>query len=500
MGHEPGCPRVQTTEGMVEGRWRSQMAEFRGLPYARPPVGNLRFVSPAPPARWEGTREAIEFGPPPPQSGPVQTESVQQTEWLTLNVSTPDPGSAGLPVIVWIPGGAYITGVGSDPAYDATRLCRTGVVVVTINYRVGVEGFAHLEGAPANRGLLDQIAALEWVQRNIGWFGGDPSQVTVAGQSAGAGSIAALLAMSSARELFQQATAHSVPGSHITPALAEQVTSELAQRLGVSPTADAMGDVDPWRLADALTAFNGELAVDPARWGRLAQMGVAVCPVIDGQVLPEDPWSALHSGRADGIDLVVGHTRDEFRLFSVMAGRAGTFTDAETRAALDVWAPKPHGAADYRSAFCEAAASELLETVESDALFRMPSLHLAKANTAAGGTSYLFELCLTATALDGILGACHSLDVPLAFGTLDSPTGKGVFGAAPSPAARRVSQEIGEAWARFVAIGDPGWPVYRDEQRLTRVLDAMSATVPYPEEFSRQIWENSPPTPFDITG
>lgn len=500
MGNRPHYPRVQTTEGTVEGRWRSGMAVFRGLPYARPPVGALRFAAPAPHPHWEGRREAIEFGPPPPQSGPVQTASAQQTDWLTLNVSTPDPGAAELPVMVWIPGGAYITGVGSDPAYDATRLCRAGIVVVTVNYRVGVEGFAHLEGAPSNRGLLDQIAALEWVQRNIGRFGGDPSLVTAAGQSAGAGSIAALLTMSSARGLFRQAVTHSVSGNHITPALAEQVTSELAQRLGVTPTADAMGAVDPWRLADELTVFNGELAADPARWGRLAQLGVAVCPVIDGQVLPEDPWSALHGGRADGINLLVGHTRDEFRLFSVMAGRAGTFTDAEAGAALDVWAPRPHGAAGYRDFFSEAGASELLETVESDALFRMPSLHLVQANTAAGGTSYLFELCLTATGLDGNLGACHSLDVPLAFGTLDSPTGKGVFGAVPSPEALRVSEELGEAWARFVASGEPGWPVYRAEQRLTRVLDATSATVPYPEEASRQIWESSPPTPFDITG
>ncbi|MFF9483190.1 carboxylesterase/lipase family protein [Streptomyces sp. NPDC014733] len=487
-----------TAEGVVEGRWRSGRAEFRGVSYARPPVGGLRFAAPAPPGSWDGTRQAADFGPLPPQSGPVQAESAHGDDWLTLNVSTPDPGATGLPVLVWIPGGAYITGVGSDPAYDAARLCRAGLVVVSVNYRVGVEGFGHVAGAPANRGLLDQIAALAWVQRNIVRFGGDPSLVTVAGQSAGAGSIAALLTMRPARELFRRAIAHSVPGNHITPALAREVAAVLAGRFGVAPTADALRDVDPWHLADELTAFGGVLAADPVRWGRLARLGVPVCPVVDTDVLPQTPWSALAGGRADGIELLVGHTRDEFRLFSVMAGRWGTFTDDDAQTALDLFAPKPHGAAAYRAAFPGATAGELLETVESDALFRMPSLHLAQANMMAGGTSYLFELCLASTTSSGVLGACHSLDVPLAFGTWDSPAGRGLFGDVPGPAALRVSQEIGDAWVRFAGTGDPGWAAYRPDRRLTRVWDAESVTVPFPEEASRQIWEGHTPAPFDI--
>ncbi|MEU3711038.1 carboxylesterase/lipase family protein [Streptomyces catenulae] len=498
MGAAADHPRVGTAEGVVEGRWRAGRAEFRGVSYARSLVGGLRFAAPAPPGSWDGTRQAAEFGPVPPQSGPVQAESAHGTDWLTLNVSTPDPGAAGLPVVVWIPGGAYLTGVGSDPVYDAARLCRAGLVVVTVNYRVGVEGFVHLAGAPANRGLLDQIAALEWVQRNIGRFGGDPSLVTVAGQSAGAGSVAALLTVRSARGLFRRAVAHSVPGSHITPALAAEVAAALAGRFGVAPTVDALSEVDPWRLADELTAFGADLAGDRGRWGRLAQLGVAVCPVVGTDVLPETPWSALAGGRADGVELLVGHTRDEFRLFSVMAGRYGSFTDDDARRALDLFAPGPHGAAAYRAASPGASASELLESVESDALFRMPSLQLAQANAVAGGTSYLFELCLASTTSGGVLGACHSLDVPLAFGTLDSPTGRGVFGDVPGPAALRVSREIGAAWARFARTGDPGWAAYHPERRLTRVLDTESATVPYPEEVSRQIWEGQAPVPFDV--
>ncbi|GGY07061.1 carboxylesterase/lipase family protein [Streptomyces hiroshimensis] len=506
-------PCVRTTEGVVRGRLRQGHAVFRGIPYARPPVGALRFAAPAPPAPWEGTREAAEFGPSVPQSGPARaippegaegvegvedTDDTEGMDWLTLNVCTPDPGAAGLPVLVWIHGGAYIAGASSDPMYEPAALAGAGLVVVSINYRVGAEGFAFLEGAPANRGFLDQIAALQWVQRNIAAFGGDPGCVTVAGQSAGAGSVAALLTMKAARGLFRRAVAHSVPGNTCTPALAEQVTAALADRLGVAPTAAALSGVGPQRLADELSALGADLSGHHESWGRLARTGVAVCPVVDGEVLTETPWSALAGGRASGTELLVGHTRDEFRLFSVMSGRRGTFTDEDARTALDLFAPAPDGADAYRAAYPRATAEELLETVYSDALFRMSSLQLAQANAAAGGTSFLFELQLPSPAFGGALGACHSLDVPLAFGTLDSPTGRGLLGDRPAPEAVAVSREIQQAWVRFATTGDAGWAAYVPGRHLTRVLSAESTTSPYPEEASRRIWEGRAPSPFDL--
>ncbi|MFF4529320.1 carboxylesterase/lipase family protein [Streptomyces sp. NPDC001407] len=491
-------PTARTTEGVVRGRRRAGHAVFRGIPYARPPVGDLRFAAPAPPPAWEGTREAAEFGLAVPQAGPVGVSPADGTDWLTLNVCTPDPGAAGLPVLVWIHGGAYIAGASSDPMYDPTALAGAGLVVVSINYRVGAEGFALLEGVPANRGFLDQIAALHWVRRNIASFGGDPGNVTVAGQSAGAGSIAALLTMRPVRGLFRRAITHSVPGWHCTRALAEQVTATLAGRLGTAPTAAAFSDVDPRRLADELTALSAGLPGNRASWGRFSQAGIAVCPVVDGDVLPETPWSALTAGRASGAELLVGHTRDEFRLFSVMTGRLGTFTDEDARTALDLFAPAPDGAGAYRAARPAATAEELLEAVYSDAFFRMPSQQLAEANAVAGGASFLFDLRLASPALGGILGACHSLDVPLAFGTLDSPAGKQLLGDRPSPEAVAVSEELRRAWVRFASTGDPGWAPYRPDQRLTRVLDAESETVPYPGQSSRRIWEGRHPAPFDL--
>ncbi|MFF0866891.1 carboxylesterase/lipase family protein [Nonomuraea sp. NPDC003560] len=493
-------PRVRTAEGVVQGRRRQGHAVFRGIPYAQPPVGALRFAAPAPPHRWDGTRQAAEFGPPVPLSLPVEVGPPRGTDWLTLDVGTPDPGAAGLPVLVWLPVGGYVSAVSSDPMYDPAALAGAGLVVVTVNCRVGAEGFALLDDAPPNRGFLDQIAALEWVQRNIAAFGGDPSRVTVAGQSAGAGSVAALLTMKPARGLFRRAIAHSAPGLHSTPALARQVTAALADRLGAAaPTAAALRDIAPWRLAAELTSFNAALHEHRESWGRLTGTGTALCPVVDGEVLPETPWSALTGGRAGGIELLAGHTRDEFRLFSVMSGRQGGFTEQDARTALELLAPRPHGARAYRAGFPQAGPEELVETVYSDALFRMPSQQLAEANAAAGGTSYLFELCWTAPALGGALGACHSLDVPLAFGTLDSPIGAQLLGDEPAPEAVALSRELREAWVRFVTTGDAGWAAYRPDRRLTRVLDAEPATLPYPEEVSRRIWAGHSPAPFDLS-
>ncbi|MER5615100.1 carboxylesterase family protein [Streptomyces sp. NPDC002215] len=493
-----GQPRARTAQGLVEGCRRGRHAVFRGIPYAQPPVGPLRFQAPAPVEGWDGTRQATDFGPVVPQAGPTAERSVGN-DWLTLNVSTPALGTAGVPVLVWIHGGAYIAGASSDPMYDPAALTGAGLVVVSINYRVAAEGFLLVEGAPANRGLLDQIAALEWVQRNIAAFGGDPDQVTVAGQSAGAGSIAALLTMEQAHGLFRRAIVHSVPGSLCTRALAEEVADALAGRVGATPDAEALSGIDPLHLAGELTDLGVGLPDHRESWGRLAQTGVAVCPVLDGMVLTETPWRALTGGRTDGTELLVGHTRDEFRLFSVMMGRLGTFTEDEARTALDLFAPAPDGTDAYRAAHPQATPEELLELVYSDALFRMPSLQLAQANQAAGGTSYLFELQLAAPASGGVLGACHSLDVPLAFGTLDSPAGRYLFGDRPTSEVSAVSRELQRAWVRFATTGDPGWPAHRPERRLTRVLDIESKTLPYPEDASRQIWERHDPAPFDLT-
>ena len=488
---------VRTASGTVRGERAEGLTVFRGIPFAQPPVGALRFAAPQPPQPWDGVRDAVEFGPAPPQSGPLRALGAADrtgTEWLTVNVWSPDPGATRLPVLVWIYGGAYMSGSSGDPLYDASLIARQGVVVVTFNYRVGAEGFAQLGGAPANRGLLDQLAALHWVQRNIAGFGGDPEQVTLCGQSAGAGSIATLLTMPLAAGLFRRAIAQTVPGTYFTPALAADIAAALAARLGAAPTAAGLAAIDPQRLADEVDLLSSDMPAHADRWGNVALL---FSPVVDGERVPDVPWRALKDGRAAGVELLAGHTRDEFRLFPVLAGSRGKITEEDAATALRIFAPG--GEQAYRSRYPHVSAEDLFELVHSDMMFRMPGLHLAEAHIAAGGTAFLYELCWPSPALGGALGACHALDVPLLFGTFSSSGSRMLLGEEePSAEALTLAAEIRRAWTAFATHGDPGWPAYRADQRLTRLLDADSSTAPYPEEASRQIWDGHEFDPFDL--
>jgi para-nitrobenzyl esterase len=480
----------------VRGRNEGGLAVFRGIPFAQPPTGPARFAAPRPTRPWDGVREAFSFGSPPPQSssyGPAPAPA--DDDWLTVNVWTPEPDSeARRPVLVWIYGGAYKVGSADAPGYDGGRLAREGdLVVVTFNYRTGVEGFAQLDGAPANRGLLDQVAALTWVRDNIAAFGGDPDLVTVFGQSAGAGSVAALLAMPSAVGLFRRAVAQSVPGIYYSPPLAADIAGVIAAELGLRATATDLSAVDPVRLVAAADTVERTLGKSAHRWGKVAQTVALFAPVVDGDVLPATPWQALASGAARQVPLIAGHTRDEFRLFLAMGGQLGAVSDERAAQALRVLGPGRDGEHAYRAAFPGASAERLFELVNTDWLFRMPTLGLAEAQAAGGGTAYLYELSWAAPANGGILGACHGLDGPLVFGNLDEGFASRLIGPPPVPAAEEVSAQFRTAWTRFAATGDPGWPAYDPRERLTRVFDLPPAVTAYPEETSRRLWQDQPP-------
>ena len=333
-------PEVRASAGRLRGGWEAGVAVFRGIPFAEAPVGALRFAAPRPARPWSGVREAVSYGPPPPQTTAFGMDALARTaagdDWLTINVWSPEPGpGAGLPAMVWIHGGAYTIGMSSLPEYDGGRLARDGgVVVVTFNYRVGVEGFALIEGAPANRGLLDQIAALEWVHDNIRAFGGDPDRVTIFGQSAGAGSVAALLAMPRAAGLFGRAVAQSVQGTFFSPELAADIALSCAAELGLRPTAADLAAVSPGRLAAAGEAIGATMTQRAQRWGQVAYRRIPFSPVVETEALPVTPWRALADGVGRNIELLVGHTRDEQRLFSALDGRLGRVTEEQAETAL----------------------------------------------------------------------------------------------------------------------------------------------------------------------
>jgi para-nitrobenzyl esterase len=483
-------PVVRTAGGLIRGRrdpGQHGIAAFRGIPFARPPVGDLRFAAPRPARPWDGVREAAAYGPPPPQSAyaltsaPAPAPGADPDDWLTVNVFTPDPGAAGLPVMVWIYGGAYRSGSSSLPGYDGTPLARQNVVLVTFNHRVGVEGYAHLPGVPANRGLLDQVAALHWVRENVAAFGGDPDRVTVFGESAGAGAIAALLVMPAAAGLFRRAVAQSVPSTFFAPALAADITAAIADQAGLPATAQAFAAAAPGRLTAAADAVRpGDHA---GRWGPVAYTPTPFSPVVDGEVLPAAPWRSVATGAARGIDLIIGHTRDEYRLFMHIFGLRGKVTD---EMAGDALAGLAGGASAYRAAYPGADPETLFELVHSDWLFRMPTLHLAQAHAAAGGRTFLYEFRYPAAVAD--LGACHAIDVPLVFGSFES-LGQLLFGPEPPAGAVALGKTMREQWAAFAADGDPGWPAYAPGRRLTRIFDDPPDVAGYPEEESLHLWD-----------
>jgi para-nitrobenzyl esterase len=322
---------VRTTSGAVRGTTRDGVYGFLGIPYAAPPFGPRRFAAPQPAGPWDGVRAATEYGPTapkPPYAPPYDVllpePQIPGEDCLNLNVWTPDPGGTGLPVFVWIPGGAFVNGSGAVPVYDGATFARDGVVCVTINYRLGVDGFLQFpDGGPANRGLLDQVAALRWVQDNIAAFGGDPGRVTVGGESAGAMSIGCLLAMPSAEGLFTRAVLQSGAGHHaLTAATATRIGGYLAERLNLPPERAALAGVPLPDLIAAQQAIAQEpfQAPNPARWGEVAVNLMAFEPVIDGEVLPDLPIRRIAAGSARDIAVLVGANRDEHRLFLVPNG------------------------------------------------------------------------------------------------------------------------------------------------------------------------------------
>jgi para-nitrobenzyl esterase len=479
-------PVVRIAGGAVRGRHEGGVAVFRGLPFAQPPVGDLRFAAPRPAPPWDGVRDAAEFGPPPPQSRltpmPVlpTASTADPGDWLTVNLWSPSLGSQEkLPVMVWIYGGGYRSGTAAQAIYDGTRLAERGVIVVTFNHRVGVEGFAQLPGRPANRGLLDDVAALHWVRENIAAFGGDPDNVTVFGESAGAGAVAALLVMPSAIGLFRRAIAQSFPGTFFTPALAADITEAIATAAGLPATAEAFAAASPDQLAASADAV---VTGDHPRWGPVSLTSVPFSPVIDGEVLPTTPWQALASGTARNVDLLTGHNRDEYRLFLELSGLRGKITPELAGQAMDVLVPGD-GEKAYRTAYPDADAEQLYELVFSDWLFRIPTLHLAQAHAAGGGGTFLYELVYPA----GALGACHGLDVPLVFGAAGELGF--LLGQEPPAAATALGDLMRAEWTAFAATGDPGWQAYAPGRRMTRIYDAEPDVAPYPEVASMHIWD-----------
>ncbi len=511
---------VETSFGLLRGSESNGIRSFKGIRYARPPVGANRFRPPAPPDAWTGIRDAVEFGPAAPQYalpwfGWISAAGVEPgDDCLSLNVWTPGCDAARRPVLVWIHGGGFMVGAGSTGVYDGRDLARRGdVVVVTINYRLGALGYAHLkfglgEGfeQSSNLGVRDQIAALEWVRDNIDRFGGDPGNVTVFGQSAGAMSIGALLGAPRARALFHRAICMSGAADHvIEPEQAERVARTLVERLGgPAPTQLAYGRIPMERMLQAQRETMNEL------WDFRSMM--LYLPTVDGDVIPEQPLDAIRRGAAADIPLMIGATLDEWRLFRLIdpgpfglreSDLVGRFADALG----DDFSRAPKAPAAV-GAFREALERRNGQTRPSDVwgafqtarVMHLPATELAEAQHAGGGTSYSYLFTWRPPAMRRALGACHGLDIPFVFGAIQHPLARPFTGFTTSAA--RLSRKMQYAWIRFAREGDPGherlplWAPYDPQRRATMVLGRRCALDDAPLEDERELlasWRSPAP-------
>ncbi|MFB8101553.1 MULTISPECIES: carboxylesterase/lipase family protein [unclassified Streptomyces] len=476
---------ARTVQGTVRGAVERGVAVFRGIPYAAAPVGARRFRAPEPPEPWEGVRDALTFGPTapkrpyaPPLDRLLPDPAVAGEEWLNLNVWTPSlpPGAEGLPVLVWIHGGSLVHGSSAVPVYDGAAFARDGVVLVSVNYRLGVEGFGLFPDAPANRGLLDQLAALEWVRDNIAGFGGDPDRVTVAGESAGAVSIAALLATDRAAGLFRRAVLQSGAPAALTPEAARGTTELIAERLGVPATAAALAAVDPEALLTAQTEVTS--GGNPLTGRNSFQL------VVDGELLIQDPADALRAGGAAGIDLLMGTNTEEYRLWFVPGGLTERLSRLKLRLALLKFKVPNATARTYRANRPDATPGEILGALATDLLLRVPLNRLADARAGAPGSTYVYEFGWPSPVQR--LGACHALELGFVFDTLAHPDTVALTGP---DAPQELADAMHRAWVDFATTGAPGWPSWDADRPVRFFGPGAPALVLAPRDDELRGWE-----------
>ncbi len=439
-----------------------------GIPYAAAPFGANRFREPRPAPSWTGVRDCGGFGPVSPQSAELPGTPVWapgDEDILTVNVWAPDsagPGRGPLPVLVWVHGGAYTFGSSAEPNYDGTVLARAGLVVVTFNYRLGFEGFGHIPDAdgdfPDNRGLLDQVAALRWVRENIAAFGGDPENVTVAGQSSGAASISCLMVMEQARGLFRRAIAHSVVSTCYSPDIAAATTRQIAAAAGCAATADGLLGTTPQALVRASDQVVADCRANPDDAGTRQYDPVLYAPVLDGDVLPVDPLTGVAAGAARDVDLLVCHTTEEYWLLDAV-GSSAKVDSAERLAAFARDFRLPDGLVDgYRALLPDAPVLDVYLAIFGDLVFGEYTNRFAEQHARGGGRAFVSRFARRRLGPDGVVRAWHCADVPFAFGTLDNEDLSFLIGGPPNAADHVLSERMVRAWADFAASGDPGWP------------------------------------------
>jgi para-nitrobenzyl esterase len=491
---------VRTAQGRLLGARDGGAFRFLGIPFAESPVTAGRFAAPVPHGSWDGIRDALEYGATSPQPDRgitlIPEPIIAGDNELNLNVFTPDLGAAGLPVFVWIHGGAFFGGCNASPWYRGEAFARDGVVLVSINYRLGAEGFLEMPGAAVNRAVRDWVRALEWVQENIAAFGADPAKVTIGGQSAGGAACATLLGVPAARGLFRGAVCMS--GTTQLSQSADgvrAVAAAMAQCLGIQDLGiqdlgnqdleqAALEQFSAEKILAAQQAVMGALMARSAQQDPAAVVGVLsgglpapFGPWTDGDVVTESPMQAAQRGE---VSLLVGNTANEFSMAWLGADwiTADMVREGLTRAGV----PAPQVAAYLER---PGRPCDIVGQAVTDRRFRAPAQHLAQTQAEAGGDAWIYDFRWSAPSgpLPGL--AFHCLDVPFAFDNLSDPrAAEATGGAAPA----ELASAVHGALVRFVTDGDPGWGRYESGKREVMVFAEQSAVQEDPLQMEREAW------------
>ena len=507
-------PIVETANGKLRGAWIDGVAAFRGVPYGADTAGPNRFMPPRPPAPWAGLRDALHVTGQSPQSRlgfPQRAEladfsgtaddSPETEDCLTLHVWTPSTdATVRRPVMVWLHGGAFSFGSANSLRLQGMRLCRRGdVVLVTVNQRLNI--FGHLDlsqiGGPdhaqsGNAGTLDMLAALHWVRDNISRFGGDPGNVTIFGESGGGAKVCTLLAMPSARGLFHRAIVQSGAAVRLrTQDRSARLTDAVLRELGLSRASPgALHAVPMRRLLAAIEPAQQAIGASP--WPLLDRYPFG--PVVDGTLLPNQPFDPDATPVSADIPLIIGDTTHEAALFlaSDDAVWFDTLTEDAYRARIAAVAGAQADAVveTYRRLHPDASPARRLVATLTDCNFRVRSLLLAERRVRQGGAPVrMYSFAWRTPLFDGRLGAPHALDVPFTFDTLEFTNATD-----RSPGAHALAATMATAWAAFArdgvprAEGLPDWPVYGLAERATMVLDAPCRVECDPGQEGRRLW------------
>jgi para-nitrobenzyl esterase len=505
---------VRTSLGALEGRSEQGITVFRGVPYARSPRDGLRFRHPEPPEPWKGTRRAFSFGPAAPQVGPVNrlirtaigaVGNSQSQDCLYLNIWAPKIDRRRRPVMVFIHGGGFILGSGATRLWHGWHLARWGdVVVVTINYRLGALGFLRWRALvgergrpPANVGILDQIAALRWVKEHIDAFGGDPENVTIFGESAGAMSIGTLLGAPRASGLFHKAILQSGAAHNVsTSAEADDVSRLFVQELGLeNPTVEKLAALPVTEIMRAQALVSAKTGI---RNGTLAWQ-----PCVDGDLLERHPLQSVDRGLSADVPTLVGTNQDEWKLFIGLDPASMRLDDVRLRSRFlrtlqgsdDEGRPLSGRAWEtyYRVKGPRGGEpSERWGAFQSDRIFHYPAVRLADVQSDHQPRTYAYLFEWAPRAVNGLLGACHGLELPFVFGTLRAPWMRAWLGL--SPRAQKLCRIMQDSWVNFARYGNPGheqlpdWPPYSRQARNTMAFAQGCTLREDPHERGREFW------------